>query len=203
MTPLMFKRMARRTLIAGLVTSQLSACVGLLVAGAAGGALMSSDRRSSQMQIDDKQIEFRASNMLNEKFANSHVNISSYQRVVLLTGEVPTAAMGKEIEAQALKLAEVKGVINELGVGAFSSLSERTADTAITTKVKTALFDDKLTHGNAFRVTTERGVVYLQGRVTQQEGMRAAEIARAVSGVRKVVKVLDYLTDEDLKRFSN
>lgn len=186
-----------------LLSTQLSACVGLLLAGAAGGALMSSDRRSHQMQIDDKQVEFRASNMLNEKFAHSHVNISSYNRVVLLTGEVPTAAMGKEIEAQTLKLEEVNGVINELGVGAFSSLSDRTGDTTITTKVKTALYDDKLTHGNAFRVTTERGVVYLQGRVTRQEGERAAEIARTISNVRKVVKVLDYLSDEDLKRFTN
>jgi osmotically-inducible protein OsmY len=197
------KRMIQTLVFAALVGTQLSACVGLLVAGAAGGALMSSDRRSSQMQIDDKQIEFRASNLLNEKFSNSHVNVSSYNRVLLLTGEVPTAAMGKEIEAQTAKLAEVNAVINELGVGKFSDLSERTADTAITTKVKTALFDDKLTHGNAFRVTTERGVVYLQGRVTQQEGTRAAELARTVSNVRKVVKVLDYLTEEDLKRFSN
>ncbi len=197
------KRIIQKLVLTVLMGTQLSACVGLLVAGAAGGVLMSSDRRSNQMQIDDKQIEFRASNMLNEKFANSHVNVSSYNRVLLLTGEVPTAAMGKEIEVQSLKLAEVKAVINELGVGKFSDLSERTADTTITTKVKTALFDDKLTHGNAFRVTTERGVVYLQGRVTQQEGTRAAELARTVSNVRKVVKVLDYLTEEDLKKFNN
>jgi osmotically-inducible protein OsmY len=192
-----------RIIAAMALCTQLSACVGLMVAGAAGGALVVSDRRSSEMQVDDKQIEFRLSGALNERYEHTHINLSSYNRAVLLTGEVPDAATGKAVEALAMKIEGVKAVVNELGVGANSTLAARTQDATITSKVKTALFEDKLTHANAFRVTTERGTVYLQGRVTRLEGDRAAGLARSVSGVVKVVKVLDYLTDADLKRLSN
>ncbi len=184
-----------------LLTTQLSGCVGLLVAGAVGGASVAMDRRDIGANKDDKQIEFRASNILAEQFPNAHINSEVFNRNVLLTGEVPTVEMGRQAEALVRTIPNVRSVSNELAVGENSGIAARSADAAITTKVKARFLEDRLIQSSAFIVTTERGNVYLQGRVTQAEAGRATELARSVGGVRQVVKVFEYLTDEQFKQF--
>jgi osmotically-inducible protein OsmY len=196
------KHFARNTLFAALLATQLSGCVGLLVAGAVGGASVAMDRRDVGANADDRQIEFRASNGLFEKFPKSHINTEVFNRVVLLTGEVPSAAVGKQAEVLVRTLPNVRGVHNELAVGEPSGIASRTEDTAITGKVKARFIEDRLIQSSAFIVTTERGNVYLQGRVTQAEAARASEIARSVGGVRQVVKLFDYLMDEQFKQLA-
>jgi osmotically-inducible protein OsmY len=194
---------ARNTVLAALLATQLSACVGLLVAGAVGGgASVAMDRRDVGANVDDKQIEFRASNLLAEKFPKAHINAETFNRNVLLTGEVPSADAGKQAEALVRTIPNVRSVSNELAIGEPSSIGSRSEDTLITSKIKALVMEDRLLQSSAFIVTTERGNVYLQGRVTQAEAGRASEIARKVSGVRQVVKVLDYLTDEQFKQMA-
>lgn len=196
------KHFVRTTVLAAILSTQLSACVGLLLAGAAGGASVAMDRRDVGTNADDKQIEFRVSNLIGEKFPKAHVNSEVFNRNVLLTGEVATSTIGKEIEALVLTVTNVRSVSNELAVGEPSSIATRSADTLITSKIKALFIEDRLIQSSAFNVTTERGNVYLQGRVTPAEGARATEIARTVSGVRQVVKVLDYISDEQFKQLS-
>ena len=186
-----------------LVASQLTACIAPLAVGAiAGGAMAVSDRRTFGSNASDRQIEFRASNAIGSTFPKAHVNSQVYNASVLLTGEVASVDEGRNVEALVRTLPNVRGVVNELGVGEPSSLRARAADTAITTKVNSAFLTDKLIQSGAFTVTTERGIVYLQGRVSNAEGARAAELARTVSGVRTVVKVFEYLTDEEFRRLN-
>ena len=192
----------RTTVLAAILSTQLTGCVGLLLAGAAGGASVAMDRRDVGTNTDDKQIEFRASNIIAEKFPKAHVNSEVFNRNVLLTGEVASAAIGKDVEALVLAVPNVRSVSNELAVGEPSSIATRSADTLITSKIKALFIEDRLIQYSAFNVTTERGNVYLQGRVTQAEAGRATEIARTVSGVRQVVKVLEYITDEQFKQLS-
>ncbi len=190
----------RHVLTAAILSTQLSGCVGLLIAGAVGGASVAMDRRDVGANADDKQIGFRVSNLMSDQFPNAHINSEVFNRVVLLTGEVPSVAVGKQAEALVRAVPNVKNVVNELAVGAPSDISSRLNDTAITAKVKASFLDDRLTQSSAFIVTSERGIVYLQGRVTLAEGARAAELARTVGGVKQVVKVFDYLSDEQLRR---
>ena len=129
-----------------------------------------------------------------------HVNVTSYNRQVLLTGEVPTAADGQKVEQIAQGVDNVRSVVNDLGVMPASSLTQRSRDAFISTKVRASLVDAKDLSANAFKVVTERDVVYLMGRVTQREAKRSAEIARGVDGVRKVVRVFEVISEEELIR---
>jgi osmotically-inducible protein OsmY len=196
------KHLIRSAVLAALLATQLSACVGLLAVGALGGASVAMDRREVGANAIDKKIEFQTGNLLNEKFPTAHINHSAYNRNVLLTGEVASVELGKQAEALVRGVANVTGVSNELAVGAPTSIASRSSDTLITSKVKALFLEDRLVQSSAFTVTTERGNVYLQGRVTQAEATRATEIARGVSGVRQVVKVFDYLTDEQIKQIA-
>jgi osmotically-inducible protein OsmY len=197
------KHFARTAVLAALLAAQLSGCVGLLVAGAVGGgASVAMDRRDLGTNGDDRKVEFQASQLLTEKFPNAHINSEVFNLNVLLTGEVQSADMGKQAEALVRAIPNVKSVSNELAVGEPSSIATRSADTLITAKVKALFIEDRLLQTSAFSVTTERGNVYLQGRVTQAEAGRATEIARGVSGVRQVVKLLNYLSDEQFKQLS-
>jgi osmotically-inducible protein OsmY len=197
------KHIVRTAVLTTLLATQLSGCVGLLVAGAmGGGASVAMDRRDVGANADDKQIEFRTSNLLAETFPKAHINAEVFNRNVLLTGEVLSVDMGKQVEAAVRAIPNVRSVSNELAVGEPSSIATRSEDTLITTKVKALFVEDRLIQSSAFIVTTERGNVYLQGRVTQAEAGRATEIARKVGGVRQVVKVLDYLSDEQFKQLA-
>jgi len=186
-------------LLAGLTS--LPACFPLFVGGVAAGSLAASDRRTTATQLEDKTIELKAGKRIGERFKDgAHINVNSYNRRVLLTGEVLNAQVKADIEQVAAGIENVAAVVNELEVQFPSSLTSRSGDLLITGKVKASFVDASDVYANAFKVTTERGIVYLQGKVTQREGERAAEIASSVGGVTKVIKLLDYITEDELKQ---
>ena len=186
-----FQRVALMALAAAAVVGSLSACVPLVVGGAVVGTLVVIDRRTSGTQLEDEGIEFRASNRIKEVIGDKgHVNVTSYNRQVLLTGEVPTAKDRELVEKAVAGVDNVRSVVNELAVMPNSTLTQRSNDTLITGKVKASFVDAKDISLNAFKIVTERNTVFLMGRVTPREVARATEIARGVGGVEKVVRVL-------------
>jgi len=194
------KTLRSGVLIAALLGSlALSGCAPLLVGGAVGGALMASDRRTSGTQVEDQAIELKASNRVRDLLGErGHVNVTSYNRTVLITGEVPSDADRGAVEQAISRVENVRSTVNELAVAGNSSLTARSSDAIITGKVKATLVDAKDVQANAFKVVTERGVVYLMGRVTEREAKRAAELASGVGGVQKVVRVFEILTEQEL-----
>jgi osmotically-inducible protein OsmY len=190
-------------LAAAAVVSTLSACAPLMVGGAVMTGMVAVDRRTSGTQLEDEGIELRTAQGMRQHLGeNAHVNVTSYNRQVLLTGEVGTAADKDKADKVALSQENVKAVANELTVQPVSSLTQRSKDTIITGQIKALFVDAKDLQSNAVKVVTERGVVYLMGRVTSREAQRATDIARSVSGVTKVVRVLDIISEEELKRLS-
>jgi osmotically-inducible protein OsmY len=188
-------------LVGALVASTtLSGCAALLVGGAVvGGSLLATDRRSSGTQLDDQAIELKANSRMRDLLGDrGHVNVTSYNRMVLLSGEVPTEADRANIEQMVSRIDNVKSVVNELAAMTASSLSNRSNDALVTSKVKATLVDAGDISANAFKVVTERGTVFLMGRVTEREADRAADLARSISGVQKVVKVLEVISDAEL-----
>jgi osmotically-inducible protein OsmY len=201
MTPKSIRSLRSVALIGALVASTtLSGCAALLVGGAVvGGSLLASDRRSSGTQLDDQAIELKANSRVRDLLGDrGHVNVTSYNRLVLLTGEVPSEADRTNIEQAVARIDNVKSVVNELAAMTASSLSNRSNDALITSKVKATLVDAGDISSNAFKVLTERGTVYLMGRVTEREAERASDLSRSISGVQKVVKVLEVITDAEL-----
>lgn len=180
--------------------SLLSACAPLIVGGAvAGAALMVTDRRTSGTQVEDQSIELKALTRVREAIGErGHVNTTSYNRLVLLTGEVPTEADRAAVEQAISRIEGVKSVVNELAVMGNSSVTSRSNDTILTSKVKASFVDAKDLFATAFKVVTERGTVYLMGRVTEREANRASDIARGVAGVQKVVRVFEIITEAEL-----
>jgi len=158
------------------------------------------DRRSSGAQVDDEVIEVKANGRIGEALPgdNVRVNVTSYNRMVLLTGEVPGAGDKTTVEQVVARIDNVVSVVNELTVGPPNSFNEKTKAAFITTKVKASFVDAKDVFSNQIKVVTHRGVVYLMGRVTEREANRASEIARGVSGVVKVVRVFEILSEAEL-----
>lgn len=191
---------ARMALAALAATTLLGACAPLVVGGAmVGGALMVTDRRTSGAQVEDQAIELKAANRVREAVGDrGHINVTSYNRAVLITGEVATEADRTAIEQAVGKVENLRSVLNETAVMGSSSLTSRSSDTFISGRVKAAFVDAKDMHANAFKVVTERGVVYLMGRVTEREAARASDIARGIPGVLKVVRVFEILTEAEL-----
>jgi len=177
----------------------LQGCIALLGAGAVAGGLSLNDRRTSGTQLDDEAIELKSGGRIRDAIGdNGHVIVTSYNRIVLISGEVPSES-DKAAAAKAVAgIENVTNVVNELEVGPNSTLSTRSSDTLITTRVKSALIDAKDIQASAIKVVTERGIVYLMGRVTEREASRAADIARAQASVMKVVRVFEILTEEQL-----
>ncbi len=194
-------RMAAGVLAAVTLTIGLSACAPLIVGGAMGGALVAVDRRTSGAQLDDQGIELRATNRLRDQMGNrARAAVTSYNRRVLLTGEVASAA-DKELASKIVSgVDNVAEIVNELSVTNSPTLTERATDTLITGRLKASLVDAKDLSANAFKVVTERSTVYLMGRVTQREADRATDIARNTSGVQRVVRSFEILTEEELAR---
>ena len=187
-------------LASALAASTLMSGCALLVGGAiVGSSMVVTDRRTSGTQVEDQAIEFkavkRAGELLGER---GHINVTSYSRLVLITGEVPTEADKAGVEQVVTRIENVRSVVNELAITMPSSIGNRSNDTLITSKVKASMVDAKDVQANAYKVVTERGVVYLMGRVTEREANRGAEISRGVSGVRKVVKVFDVVSEGEL-----
>jgi len=186
-------------LLALLGAALLQGCAPLVVgAGAAGALSMSEDRRSSGAQIDDQSIEWRSSSRIGERFgAKAHVNVTSYNRNVLLTGEVPDERMRGEIDKLVRAVPSVQATTNELAVAEPTSLGSRTTDSYITSKIKTRFLDAAKFNAMHVKVVTEAGVVYLLGTVTDKEAEEAVEIARTTGGVRKVVKMFEPCKETD------
>ncbi len=187
-------------LAAAASTSLLSACAPLIVGGAiVGGSMVAIDRRSPGTQLDDQSIELKDVNRITEVMGDrGHVITTSYNRVVLITGQVPNEGDKVAVEQAIARVEGVQSVVNELSIGPVTTLSERSSDTVLTGKVKAAFVDAKDLQSNVFKVVSERGVVYLMGRVTEREATRAAEVTRAVSGVAKVVRVFQVISESEL-----
>ncbi len=195
------KRLALPALAAAVLATTLSGCAPLMLGGAAVGTMVAVDRRTSAAQLEDETIELRAASRLGEVLGSlAHINVTSYNRQVLLTGEVPDAASKQLAEQTVTKVDNVRSVINELAVMRASSLTQRGNDIYITGKVKATLVDAKDLTATAFKVVTERGTVHLMGRVTQRESERATALVRQVSGVTRVVRAFEIISEEELAR---
>ena len=182
---------------AALITA-LPGCAPIVLGGAAVmTGMMATDRRSAGTQVDDQSIELRALNVLDGK---GHVSATSYNRQILLTGEVPTPQLQQAVQQAMLKVEGVRSVVNELAVAPNAGVSQQSSDPLITGKVKAAMIDAKGFPSGAVKVITQRGVVYLLGVVTAAEAEQATEITRGVSGVQKVVKVFDIITPAELQK---
>lgn len=194
-----------KLLLAAALTSlslpALQGCVPAVATGVGAGALMIVDRRAAETYLADEAIEIRSLNRINEKFGDKvHINVTSYNMKVLLTGEVPDGGIKDELEKAIAGVTNVKGVTNEVTVGPISSFSARSNDTYITSKVKARFIDARKFQANHVKVVTEAGTVFLLGLVTRQEADDAAEIARTTAGVKKVVRVFEYVEIRDAER---
>jgi len=193
------KAVLTAALLGSLMVS-LQGCVAVVAGGVVAGAVSATDRRTLGAQTEDKAIAVKAETRLPQIVGDAgHVNINSYNRKVLLTGEVRDEAMKQAVEKEVRSITNVDNVMNELLVAGPSSYTSRSSDTLITSKVKLSLADKKTVSANSFKVVTERGNVYLMGLVTQREGNIAAQVAQGVSGVMSVTKMFEYISEEDLR----
>ncbi|MGV1044504.1 BON domain-containing protein [Limnohabitans sp.] len=189
--------------LAALALSGLSACAPLLLGGAVMTGMVATDRRTTGSQVEDEGIEIKVGSAIRQELGDSvHLNVTSYNKQALLTGEVRTQALKERAEKLAQSQENVRTVVNDLAVTLPSSLSQRSKDTVITGQVKAGFLDAKDLQVNAIKVVTERGIVYLMGRVTPREAKRATDIARSVGGVSKVVRVFEEISEAELQRLS-
>lgn len=189
-------------LAAAALAASLSACAPLVLGGAAMTAMVAVDRRTSGAQVEDETIELKGATRLRELGDRAHVNVTSYNRQVLITGEVPSDQARRQAEQVIARIDNVKGIVNELAVLPPSTLGQRSADTLVTAKVKASFVDEKNLYVGAFKVVTERGVVYLMGRVTQREADLATQLTRTVPGVQRVVRIFEIISEEELRRIA-
>jgi osmotically-inducible protein OsmY len=183
-----------KLLAAIALVSQITACVPVVVGGAAAGGAMAADRRTSGIYVEDENIELKATRNIYDTLGEaSHVNITSFKGNVLITGEVPDADTKTRTGNMVQGIENVKSVTNELTVAPKTTLGSRTNDSYITSKVKAKFVSENRFQANHVKVITENSVVYLMGYVTQKEADAAVEIARNTSGVTRVVKVFEYI----------
>lgn len=193
------RRLSPVLLVSLLLGATLSACAPVLVGGAVMTGMTASDRRTTGAQIEDERIETRGAGRLRENLGDRvHISITSYNRQVLLTGEVPNEQDKQLAEQVVSRVENVRAIINELTVLGPSTLTQRSSDALVTGRVKSNLIDAKDLQSNAIKVVTERGVVYLLGRVTPREADRATDLARRTSGVQKVVRLFEIISEEEL-----
>ena len=179
--------------------SLLGGCAVLAGGALVGSAMSATDRRSTGTQVEDQSIELKASSRVSGAVGGrSHVNVTSYNRTVLITGEVASEADRLAVEKAISGIEQVRATVNELAVMGNSTLTVRSNDTYLTSRVKAAFIDAKDLQVNTLKVVTERSTVYLMGRVTEREATRAADVARGQSGVGKVVKVFELISEADL-----
>jgi len=190
----------RRTLLLAALPLALvlQGCMEMALVGAGAAVIAFEDRRTTGAQLEDRGIELRTGNRVDDRYGDRvHVNVTSYNRYVLLTGEVHEEAARTEIEKLARGVPNVLGVSNDLQVAGKSSMGSRSNDSYLTSKVKTRFVDSGKFNAVHVKVVTEAGVVYLLGMVTEKEAEDAVEIARTTGGVRKVVKMFEYCKPED------
>ncbi|CAM3948243.1 BON domain-containing protein [Roseateles saccharophilus] len=193
------------TLTAAVLASTLATgCAPLIIGGAmVGGVSVATDRRTSGTQLEDETIEVKAGARIRERLGEKvHATVNSYNRVALVTGEATTEEARAALDGIVGGVENVSKVLNEVAIGPASSLSSRSNDVVIQGKVKAKLIDARDLLSNAFYIVVERGNVYLMGRVTEREADRATEIARQISGVNKVVKAFEIISEDELARYS-
>ncbi len=208
MNPETHIRSGRALLLALLAAAPallLQGCIPVAAGGAAvAGAVMVTDRRTSGTYVEDEGIEWKVSSHIKDRFGDAtHVNVTSYNRNVLLTGETPDERTRNELSAIASKVENVRGIVNEAVVGPISSLSARGNDSLITSNVKARFVDANRFSANHVKVVTEANVVFLLGLVTRAEADAATEVARTSQGVRKVVRVFEYINDAEARRIDS
>jgi len=197
------KRPVAMAILCGAAVTALQGCVEMAVGSAVVGTLAATDRRTFGAQTEDKAILFKGETRVPRIVGDAgHVNVTSFNRKVLLTGEVRDEAMKASVEREVAAIEGVQSIVNDLEVGMISSFSSRSNDSLITGKVKAAFVDAKDLYANSIKVVTERGTVYLMGRVTQREGNLAGDVARGVNGVKKVVKVFEYISEDELRQMT-
>jgi len=183
--------------------ASLSACAPLIVGGAVMTGVVATDRRTTGTQLEDQTIEVKVASAVRKEMGDRiHLNVLSFNRQVLLSGEVGSAADKARAEVLAASQENVLAVVNDLAVMPISTLTQRSKDSVITGRVKAAFVDAKDLQVNAIKVMTERGTVYLMGRVTPREAKRATDIARSMGGVTKVVRVFEEISEQELQRLS-
>ncbi|MDN2711521.1 BON domain-containing protein [Janthinobacterium sp. SUN118] len=188
-------------LLCGAMLTSLTGCIELMVGGAVMGGVAAADRRTLGAQTEDKSIALKGESRIPSIVGDvGHVNVTSFNRRVLLTGEVRDEAMKNAVEREVRNIAGVESVANELIIAGPASYTSRSNDALITAKVKASLVDMKTISAASFKVVTENGTVFLMGRVTQREGTVASDVARGVSGVQKVIKLFDYISEAELKQ---
>jgi len=188
------KKLILTGLLGLTVLLPLSGCAPLVIGGAGAGALMVEDRRTPTVYLMDQEIELRARWRMSEmKLEGVHINFTSFNRRLLITGEAATAELRARIVQLGREIADVREVLDEIVVAAPTSLVSRSNDTIITTKVKARLIDDDQVRANHVKVVTENGAVFLMGMVRREDANRAAEISAKTKGVTRVVKAFEYL----------
>ena len=202
MTPSIRILPRRALLLAALTAAALAntACAPILLGGAmVGGTLVATDRRTSGTQVEDEGIELKAGQRIKEQLGDRvHVSVNSYNRVVLLTGEVRAEEDKAAIVRIASGVENVGRVLDETAVTFHSSLSSRSSDVLIQTKIKATLVDAKDLISNAFYVVVERGDVFLMGRVTEREAKRASDLIAGIQGVKRVVRCFEIISEDEL-----
>jgi osmotically-inducible protein OsmY len=178
----------------------LAGCAQLLISGASMGATaMVTDRRTPGLQVEDHSVEFTASSRVHDAIGDrGHVTVTSYNRVVLLTGEVPIDADRDAVEQAVARVAGVRSIVNQLAVMPASAVSTRINDLVLLGKIKATYVDAKDLQVNAFKVVVDRGTAYLMGRVTEREAARATDLARRIPGMQRVVRVFNIVSDAEL-----
>jgi osmotically-inducible protein OsmY len=193
--------LAKATLVVSMVSGAaltLQGCAVALVGAAAGGTLVATDRRTLGAQTEDREIQAKAISAIHDAMPDqAHVNVTVFNRRVLLTGEVPSDSFKQKAEAAVRTINNVNSIVNELAVQGASSISSRANDSYLETRVKTAMVGEKDLSANFYKVVCERGIVYLMGLVTPDEGNHGADVAARVPGVEQVVKVFQYIKPEE------
>ena len=180
--------------LVALLTVQITACIPLVVGGAAAGGVMAADRRTSGIYVEDQNIELKAFNKMQTLLGEeAHVNVTSFNRNILLTGEVPDAKTKIKAENLIKEITNTRSITNEIAIGPKSSIGSRSNDSFITSKIKGQFITENKFPANYVKVVTENTVVYLMGLVTSTEADAAVEIARNTAGVTKVVKVFEIM----------
>ena len=182
-------------LLAAGLSGSLSGCVGLLLAGAAGSVFLATDRRTTGAYLDDQSIELKAADQMSTLLPSAHVNATSFNRTVLLTGEVPSHQARQRAEITVRSIPSVQRVYNHTAVGPVSGFAERSIDTWVTSKVRARLLSGEGYNPRSIKVVTERGVVYMLGIVTRVEGEVAASVVSETAGVKKVITLFEYIND--------
>lgn len=195
------RRIMLVALVAGSTLTTLSACFPLAVGGAVVGGMVATDRRTAGTVVEDEGIELRSASRIRAAMGDrGHINVTSYNRQVLLTGEVPSAQDKQQVEQIVAGVDNVRHIVNELAILGNSTLTQRSSDSLVTGRVRAGLIDASDLSANAFKITTERGTTYVMGRVTAREAKRATEVISGTTGVQRVVRILETISEEELAR---